>query len=61
MAEIRWTEESSRWLQDIYEYIAVDNSDAARKVVAAIYDKVQVLRKYPEIGHRYQAASRTIP
>ena len=41
MAEIRWTEESSRWLQDIYEYIAADNSDAARKVVAAIYDKVQ--------------------
>ena len=57
MAEIRWTEESSRWLQDIYEYIAADNSDAARKVVAAIYDKVQVLRNYPEIGHKYQAAS----
>jgi toxin ParE1/3/4 len=57
MAEIRWTEESSRWLQDIYEYIAADNSDAARKVVAAIYEKAQILRSHPEIGHKYETAS----
>ena len=57
MAEIRWTEESSRWLQDIYAYIAAENADAAGKVVTGIYDKVQVPRNHPEIGHKYQAAS----
>jgi len=57
MAEIRWTEESSRWLQDIYEYIAASNENAARKVVAALYEKAQVLGNHPEIGHKYEAAS----
>lgn len=33
MAEIRWTEEAHRWLRDIYGYIALDSTDAARKVV----------------------------
>ena len=57
MAEIRWTEEAHRWLRDIYDYIAADNPDAARKVVAGIYEKAQVLRSFPEIGHRYRAES----
>ena len=34
MAEIRWTEESAQWLQDIYEYISADNPDAAEKVIS---------------------------
>jgi plasmid stabilization system protein ParE len=54
MAEIRWTEEATRWLRDIYDYIAADNPDAARKVVSGIYDKAQVLRRFPEIGHTYR-------
>ena len=29
MAELIWTEESERWLKDIYDYIALDNPDAA--------------------------------
>jgi toxin ParE1/3/4 len=57
MAEIRWTEESAQWLQDIYEYISADNPKAAEKVISTIYEKVQVLREYSEIGHKYQTAS----
>ena len=55
MVEIRWTEEAQRWLRDIYDYIAADNPDAARKVVTEIYDKVQILEAHPAIGYRYRA------
>ena len=54
MAEIRWTEEAHRWLRDIYDYIAADNPDAAGKVISGIYEKAQVLRNFPEIGHKYR-------
>ncbi len=40
MAEIRWTFEAERWLHDIFDYIAIDNPNAAQRVVTAIYDKV---------------------
>lgn len=54
MAEIRWTEEAYQWLRDIHDYIAADNSDAAQKVVSGIYEKAQLLRQFPEIGHMYR-------
>ena len=54
MAEIRWTEEAHRWLRDIHDYIAADNPSAARKVVSGIYEKAQVLCRFPEIGHKYR-------
>ena len=54
MAEIRWTEESAQWLQDIYEYISADNPDAAEKVISTIYQKAQVLIEHPEIGYTYE-------
>jgi len=54
MAEMRWTEEAHRWLRDIHEYIAADNPRAAQKVVSGIYEKAQVLRQFPEIGHKYR-------
>jgi toxin ParE1/3/4 len=55
MAKIRWTEEATRWLNDIYEYIAKDDPSAAGRVVAGIYDRVQLLRSFPALGHRYRA------
>jgi plasmid stabilization system protein ParE len=54
MAEIRWTEEAERWLRDIFDFIAEDNPDAARRVVSSIFERAQVLRQFPEIGHRYR-------
>ena len=57
MAELRWTEESAQWLQDIYEYISADNPEAAEKVISTIYKKAKVLVEHPEIGHKYQTVS----
>lgn len=55
MAEVRWTEEAHRWLRDIFDYIAAENPDAARKVVTGIYEKSQLLCRFPEIGYKYRA------
>jgi len=52
---MRWAEEAHRWLRDIHDYIAADNPAAAQKVVSGIYDEAQMLRSFPEIGHRYRA------
>ena len=60
MAKITWTEESRRWLEDIFEYIAADNPDAATGTVEGIYERAQVLAQYPEMGHRYLHSSRDV-
>ena len=53
MGEINWTEEAERWLKDIHDYIAQDSPESAVRVVEAIYEKAQLLGRFPEIGHRY--------
>lgn len=53
MAELNWTAEAEQWLRDIYAYIARDNPAAALRTVQAIYDKAQLLRKFPESGYRH--------
>ena len=53
MAEIGWTREAERWLRDIFDYIALDNPQAAAKVVAGIYRSAQRLSEFPELGYRY--------
>jgi plasmid stabilization system protein ParE len=54
MAEIRWTEEAVRWLHDIYDYISDDNPRAAQNVVDGIYEKAQILKRFPNIGYKYR-------
>src|SRR5574341_108334 len=60
MAEISWTDEAQRWLNDIFEYIAADNPQAATRTVEGIYDRAQDLRRFPELGSRYAASSRNV-
>ena len=57
MAEIKWTEEAAKWLEDIYKYIAQENPVAAKNVINRIYEKVQTLKDFPEIGYRYHSES----
>ena len=60
MAEISWTEEAQRWLTDIFEYVATENPQAATRTVLGIYERVQDLARFPEIGSRYAASSRHV-
>jgi len=54
MAEIRWTEEAHRWLLDIFNYIAADDPAVAQRIVTSIYEKAQLLHRFPEIGYKYR-------
>lgn len=60
MAELVWTEESERWLRDIFDYIAQDNPGAAVSVVAGIYDRTQTLLQFPESGYKYEGSSENV-
>ncbi|MEK6202323.1 MAG: type II toxin-antitoxin system RelE/ParE family toxin [Desulfobulbaceae bacterium] len=55
MAELRWTREAEQWLKDIHEYIARENQVAAGKVVTGIYNKAQLVRDFPDLGHKYRS------
>jgi toxin ParE1/3/4 len=57
VAEISWTSEADRWLQEIYEYIIQDSPVAAENIVSAIYEKVQLLCLFPQLGYRYDPRS----
>ena len=60
MGSLNWTAESQRWLKDIFEFIAVDDSAAAESVVSGIFERAQVLTDHPKIGYRYLSSSRHV-
>lgn len=60
MATITWTLEAERWLQDVHDYIAADNSHAPAETVQGICDRAQVLGEFPQVGHRYWASDRHV-
>ncbi|MEO0852253.1 MAG: type II toxin-antitoxin system RelE/ParE family toxin [Cyanobacteria bacterium J06648_11] len=60
MGKLTWTHESEKWLRDIFDYIQDENPDAARSVVTGIFEKAQVLEKFPEAGYRYEASDRNV-
>lgn len=60
MAELVWTDESERWLKDIFDYIAQDSLVAAASVVSGIYEKAQQLLQFPESGYRYEGSDRDV-
>ncbi len=43
-----------RWLQEIRDYVAQDNPEAARRTVRGIYERAGSLTQFPERGYRYQ-------
>ncbi|EPW6710669.1 type II toxin-antitoxin system RelE/ParE family toxin [Vibrio parahaemolyticus] len=50
MAEIIWTEPALSDLNDIAEYIALENIVAAKQLVQTIFSKVERLQTFPESG-----------
>lgn len=54
MVDIHWTDEAQFWLKDIHDYIAQDNPAIAKKVVNEIFQKVQILKSFSQIGYPYE-------
>ena len=52
MVKINWTSEAEDWLKRIYDYIALDNENAAFKLIKAIYQRAEILDNFPLIGQR---------
>jgi plasmid stabilization system protein ParE len=55
MAEIVWTKNAAKCLEDIHTYIFDKNQSAAHKVVEGIYNKIQLLETFPLIGQWYRS------
>jgi plasmid stabilization system protein ParE len=54
MAEIGWTAEAVRRLEEIFEFVAASNPRAAGEVTSGIFERAQVLRDFPQIGYLYR-------
>jgi toxin ParE1/3/4 len=57
VATVVWTSEAERWLLKIHDYIARDSPVNAFNVVKAIYERAQILERFPLIGHAYESIS----
>ena len=52
MAQIIWTEPALNDLGEIAEYIALENFDAAQRVVQSVFTKVERLENHPKSGKK---------
>lgn len=52
MAEVKWTEPALADLDAIADYIAVDNTPAAQRLVERVLARVTQLERHPESGSR---------
>jgi len=50
MAEIIWTESALQDLNEIAEYIAIENIIAAEQLVGTVFKKVERLEQFPDSG-----------
>ncbi len=50
MAEVVWTEPALQELDAIAGYIALDNPDAASRLVQEVFDKTERLEDFPQSG-----------
>jgi len=60
MAHLIWTEPSLTDLEEIAEYIALDNPGAARRLIVKIFDTVERLKQHPHSGRRPPELKKTI-
>ncbi len=52
MVKLYWTDEALKWLKDIHDYIAEDNTNIAKEVIKKIIAKTEILKTFPNIGQR---------
>ncbi len=52
MARLIWSEPALRDLEEIAEYIALDNRSAAYRYVRKVFSAVERLKRYPDSGRK---------
>lgn len=58
MIRIRWTPEAKRWLASIHSFLAARNPQAAARTLANLRSRVDMLRRFPELGQVDRETSR---
>ena len=51
MAEVVWTEPALQNLDEIADYIALENIEAARKLVGLVFERTDLLSGSPKLGN----------
>ena len=59
MARIVWSEPALDDLDDIAEYIVLDNLVAAKNLVRTVFNKVDRLKDFPDSGRRLPELGKT--
>lgn len=59
MAKIVWTLPALEDLDEIADYISLDNPTAAKKLVASVFKKVDKLVKFPNLGSKPKELHKT--
>lgn len=52
MARIIWTDPALEQLDEVADYISLDDPVAAKRLVRRVFDRVEHLRAFPEMGSR---------
>ena len=52
MAQLVWTEPALLDLEEVAEYIALDDPSAASRVVQKVFERVERLEQHPQSGRR---------
>ncbi len=50
MADVIWAETALDELDAVADYIALDNSSAAKNLVQTVFSKIRLLADFPEMG-----------
>ena len=48
---VRWTADAADDLERIFDYIAEDRPDSARRVAQSVIDRIGTLETFPNLGH----------
>ncbi len=59
MARLIWAEPALKDLEEIAEYIALDDISAARRPVSKVFEAMEKLEKFPDSGRRPPELKRT--
>jgi len=60
MAQVIWTEPALQDLDQIADYISLDNPKAAKKLVRECFQYVDNLGRHPRLGKRVEELDRSI-
>ncbi len=59
MARLIWTEPALLDIEEIAEYIALDNPSAAKKLVRTVFQKLERLEQHPQSGRKPPEIKKT--